>query len=115
MIAADSVRPLGVYGATKIWGEALGRHFSDAYDMSVLCVRIGAVRPEDRPRETREYTSYLSHRDLVQMLVRCIDAPDDLMYDVFFATSSNRYGYRDLEHPKEVLGYVPQDSVDDLR
>ena len=83
--------------------------------MSVLCVRIGAVRPEDRPREVREYTSYLSHRDVVQMLRKCIDAPDSVVYDIFLATSSNKYGYRDLEHPRQVLGYMPQDSVDDLR
>jgi nucleoside-diphosphate-sugar epimerase len=115
MITHEMVRPLGIYGATKVWGEALGRHFSDAYGMSILCVRIGAVRPEDRPREVREQTSYLSHRDLVQMLHRCIEAPDDLKYDIFFATSRNRWGYRDLEHPRQVLGYVPQDSVDTLK
>jgi nucleoside-diphosphate-sugar epimerase len=114
MITHDMVRPLGIYGATKVWGEALGRHFSDAYGMSILCVRIGAVRPEDHPREVRENTSYLSHRDVVQILEKCVEAPDDLMYDIFLATSNNKWGYRDLEHPKQVLGYVPQDSVDNL-
>jgi hypothetical protein len=31
---------------------------------------------------------------------------------VFLATSNNKWGYRDLEHPRQVLGYVPQDSAD---
>ena len=46
------------------------------------------------------------------MLERCINAPDDLLYDIFFALSDNKWAYRDLEHPREVLGYVPQDSAD---
>ena len=55
---------------------------------------------------------YLSHRDTAQILEKCINAPDDLRYDIFFALSNNRWGYRDLEHSREVLGYVPEDSAD---
>ena len=56
--------------------------------------------------------AWLSHRDVVDILVRCIDASEDLHYDIFLATSRNRYGYRDLEHARDVLGYVPQDTDD---
>ncbi|MCH8206808.1 MAG: hypothetical protein IH956_07360, partial [Chloroflexi bacterium] len=114
-ITHEMTWPTGIYGAAKVWGEALGRHFSDAYGLSVLCVRIGAVRPENRPANIHEYSVYLSHADIVQMLQRCIDAPDDLKYDIFFALSNNKWGYRDLEHPRQVIGYVPQDSVDSFR
>ena len=107
--------PSGIYGAAKVWGEALGRHFADVYDMSVLCVRIGMVRKEDRPQLSRDYSIYLSHRDVVQFLTQCIEAPHDLRYDVFMATSNNKWGYRDLEHARQVLGYVPQDSADSFR
>ena len=79
--------PSGIYGAAKIWGEALGRHFADAHGLSVLCVRIGMVRAADRPQLPRDYSIYLSHRDVVQILTQCIEAPDDLRYDVFMATS----------------------------
>ena len=54
----------------------------------------------------------MSHDDVVQMLHKCIDAPDDLMYDVFLATSNNKYSYRDLAHARDVLGYEPKDSAD---
>ena len=37
-----------------------------------------------------------------------------LAYDVFFATSKNRWGYRDLEHARDVLGWEPQDSAEAL-
>ena len=107
--------PSGIYGAAKVWGEALGRHFADAYDMSVLCVRIGMVRKEDRPQLPRDYSIYLSHRDVVQILTQCIEVSDDLRYDVFLAISNNKWGYRDLEHARQVLGYTPQDSADTFR
>ena len=49
MITHENVaRPQGLYGTTKVWGEALGRHFSDTYGLSVLCVRIGAVPADNR-------------------------------------------------------------------
>ena len=113
IITHEMAWPKGTYGASKIWGEALGRHFSDVYGLSVLCVRIGSVRKDDRPHTTREFSAYLSHRDVANILHRCVEAPDSLKYDVFFATSNNRWGYRDLEHPREVLGWEPQDSAED--
>lgn len=112
-VTHETVDPAGIYGAAKIWGESLGRHFADEYGLSALCVRIGRVTAENRPTAGREFSVYLSHRDIAQMLQRCIDAPDDVKYGIFFATSNNRWGYRDLEHPRRVLGYEPQDSADD--
>ncbi len=114
-VTPDTTWPDGIYGATKVWGEALGRHYADAYDISVLCVRIGRVNEENRPTSSGEFSRYLSHRDIAQFLQLCVDAPDDLEYDVFFATSNNRWGYRDIEHPRKVLGYEPQDSAEAFR
>lgn len=112
IITHEQIRPEGIYGVTKVFGEALGRYYSDAYGMSVLCVRLGSVQKDDRPHKTRERSIYLSHRDAVQILHQCIDAPLDLVYDVFLATSKNKWGYRDLTHARDVLGYEPQDSAD---
>ena len=114
-ITHEKVRPEEIYGAAKIWGEALGRHFSDAYGLSVLCIRIGQVWDDDRPHDTHDYASHLSHRDVATILHKCIDAPDELKYDIFFATSNNKWGYRDLEHSKKALGWVPQDAAEDFR
>ena len=107
------VRPEALYGAAKVWGEALARHFSDDYGMSMISVRIGSVTRENRPRTVRENAIYLSHRDVATHLKACIDAPDDLRCDTFFAVSNNRWNYRDLSHPKEVLGWEPEDTADD--
>ena len=114
LITHQDIRPGGVYGATKVWGEALARHFSDAYDMSMLCVRIGSVTKDNIPSDTRQKSIYLSHEDVCQILRLSIDAPSELKYDVFLATSNNRWSYRDLEHPRKVLGYEPLSSAEDL-
>jgi nucleoside-diphosphate-sugar epimerase len=107
-----AVRPDGIYGVCKVFGEVLGRYYADAFGISVLCVRLGAVLDTDRPKLLRQYPGYLSHRDVTQFIERCIDAPDSLKYDIFDAVSKNRWQWRSTEHAREVLGYEPQDSAD---
>ena len=114
-IGNDVIWTDSIYGAAKVWGEALGRHYSDAYGMSIICVRLGSVNREDRPRQAREYSIYLSHRDAADFFHKCIEAPDDLKYDIVYATSNNKWGYRDLDHSREVLGYNPQDTAESFR
>ena len=110
----DVPRPQGLYGVTKVWGEALGRHFSDTYGLSVLCVRIGAVPADNRQGDSTTAANFLSHGDVSSILHACVEAHPMLAYDVFFATSKNRWGYRDLEHARDVLGWEPQDSAEAL-
>ena len=109
------VRPMGLYGCSKVWGEALARHSTDTSELSILCLRLGAVNAEDRPRHARDFSVWCSQRDIVQMIERCIDAPDNLRFDIFYVLSNNRWGYRDLEHARQVLGLVPQDAAEEHR
>ncbi len=113
LVTGEQVRPQSLYGAAKVWGEALGRVFSDDHGLSIICVRIGLVRPEDRPVGPRAMSVYLSHRDISEMLHRCIEAPADLKFGIYFATSNNKWGYRDLGPSRDVLGFVPQDSAEE--
>jgi nucleoside-diphosphate-sugar epimerase len=105
-------RPVGIYGATKVWGEALGRVFSDKHGISVICLRIGVVNPEDRPTEPRHFAVWCSQRDIARMVEKCIEAPSSVKYDIFYVTSKNKWGFRDLEHARQVIGFVPEDSAD---
>jgi len=108
-------RPAGLYGASKIWGEAIARHYSDAHGLSAICVRIGRVTAEDRPIEPRDYSVWCSQRDVVRLLELCITAPESVRFDVFFVVSDNRWGHRDLEHARAVLGFEPRDRAEDHR
>ncbi len=44
-------KPMNIYASSKVWGEGLGRVYADVHGISVLCIRIGWVLSEDRPRE----------------------------------------------------------------
>lgn len=108
-------RPLGLYGVSKVFGEALGRYYADNSPMSVICLRIGWVGEADSPQTPAHWANWCSQRDIVQMIDLSIAAPASLKFDIFFATSDNRWGYRDLEHARQVLGYAPQDRAEDHR
>ena len=111
----SATHPTGLYGASKVWGEALGRHYADAHGLSVICVRIGRVTREDRPQGPREFTVWCSQRDIARFLAQCIAAPPSIRFDTFFVTSNNRWGYRDLTHARDVLGWEPLDRAEDHR
>ena len=106
----DPTRPSGIYAASKIWGEALAYVYSFQHKLSILCVRLGWVVEENRPRPDHSGGDWLSFRDCARFLQLCIEAPKELRYDIFYAMSDNRYRFVDLEHAHQVLGFVPVDG-----
>lgn len=46
----DPVRPSSIYAACKVACEALGRYYSDTFDMSVLVIRLGVTLDTDMPK-----------------------------------------------------------------
>jgi len=109
------VRPRGLYGASKAAGEALARHFADGSDLSVICLRIGRVTQADRPTSPREYSVWCSQTDIAQMVECCILAPPSLHFDIFHAVSENRWSYRDIDHARQMVGYVPVERAETYR
>lgn len=109
------LRPVGLYAASKVWGEALARHFYQEHGLSVHCLRFGRVNPEDRPTRAREWSVWCSQRDAVQMIEKCLWASPEVDFDIFYVTSANKWGYRDLEHARQKVGFVPADRAEDFR
>jgi len=105
----------GLYGCSKVWGEALARHFADTTPLSMICLRIGRVTAADRPVGSRELSVWCSQRDIAQMVERCLVAPDHVRFEVFFVCSENKWTYRDIEHARAVVGFVPEDRAEDHR
>jgi nucleoside-diphosphate-sugar epimerase len=99
-------RPSGFYGASKGFGEVLGRVYSDHYGLSVLCIRIVQVNREDRPHGPR----WFSHDDLDQLVRRCI-AVRDVSFGVYWGVSDNSHAVWDLSNAERDLGYRPRDGV----
>ena len=66
----------------------------------------------DRPLNKRHNSIWCSQRDIAQLVEKCIEAPENLRYDIFYGVSNNKWSYRDINHARKVVGFVPHDSAD---
>src|SRR4051794_28645012 len=103
-------RPTNLYGASKVFGEAVASTFS-AQGLSGICIRIGAY---DAPwfyerGDAQAATAYVSPRDLNDLIVRCIET-ENIPYAIVAGVSNNRRNRFDLKRTRELLGYAPQDD-----
>ena len=114
MVPLNEVRPDSPYGVAKLFGEHLGRYYCDKYGISTLVIRLGAVTRQDRPLLRRHFPGFLSNADCVQVIDKCLSAPESLRYDIFNALSENKLKWRSTEHTKEVLGWKPTGSADNF-
>ena len=102
-------RPDTRYGVSKVFGEALLRFYADKFGLSAVCLRIGTVLRPDAPRERRHLSTWLSHRDLGQLVHRAIEA--DVDYEIVYGVSNNtRRWWRDDSAAR--LGYHPVDDAE---
>src|SRR5215472_11411168 len=109
------IRPDGYYGISKAYGEAMGAYYAENFAMSVICLRIGTVNRHNSPqRDVRHMATWLSHRDLAQLVDRCLSVPG-LRFEIFYGVSGNTWRFWDIEHARHVLGYQPQDNAETYR
>jgi nucleoside-diphosphate-sugar epimerase len=106
-------RPDGPYALGKVIGEAAARWYSDAFGLSAICLRIGTVNAEDRPREPRHFATLLTHADLVR-LVDCALAAD-VPFGVYYGVSRNTWRFWDFANAAAEIGYEPQDDAERYR
>lgn len=109
------IRPDGAYGVGKAFGEAAARFYADEYGLSVICLRIGTVNHADRPTNVRQFATLLTHRDLVQLVRRCLDAPASLRFGIFYGVSANTWRLWDIENARSAIGYEPLDNAESRR
>lgn len=102
------VRPDTYYGVSKVFGEALARLYVDKFAMEVACLRIGSFG--ERPGSRRELFTWLSHRDAVELVRCCLDAPY-LGFAVVYGISANTRTWWDNPHA-ERIGYRPVDNAE---
>lgn len=109
-------RPSGLYGVSKLFGEALARLYSDKHGLSVICLRIAAYAVE--PHSYRHLLLWISPRDTAE-LCRCAIESPGIRFMVVFGTSNNRratydrsgwdaLGYRPIDDAEAFLGKLPQ-------
>ncbi len=109
------IRPDSPYGVGKAFSEAAARYYADEHGMSCICLRIGTVRAEDRPRDDRHYATLLTHRDLVGLVGRALAAPLELRFGVYYGVSANTWRFWDVANAAQELGFEPQDDAERFR
>jgi uronate dehydrogenase len=108
------VRPSTVYGCTKVFGEALARHYSDCHGLSVICVRICWFQNYDSTllrSPTGSHREWCSPRDLAQLMVKSLRS--DVRFAIFFGVSNNTGRFWDITNARQLVGYDPQDNAAD--
>lgn len=131
-------RPDSHYGASKCYGEDLGRFYveRDGAPDRFYALRFGAIQtPEyDHPygyaeigvddgdwtRDCPEYEAQVvrmkaiwqSRRDAAHMVECCLQ-DTDATFDVFYGVSDNDRRWFDIQHAADVLGYDPQDNAEE--
>lgn len=119
--ADDPVRPDGLYGASKAWGEALGRMYAEVHGLEVVCLRIGWVPEEDEPPSSTEMRReppdvarrapgmWMSHRDCATLVEAALTA--DIGFAIVNGVSDNRGRWFSLDEGRRLLGWEPMDGI----
>jgi nucleoside-diphosphate-sugar epimerase len=109
------VRPDSPYGVGKACSEAAARYYSEEHGVSCVCLRIGTVLAEDRPKAQRHYATLLTHRDLVRLVGCALRAPLDRGFGLYYGVSANTWRFWDIANAAEELGFEPQDDAERFR
>ena len=122
------IRPDSLYGVSKAYGEAMARYYVDHHGLKAYCLRIGGTRGKDDPNHpdnlwkpefdhdpaklatrTRMRAVWLSERDCLQLIERCLESEHDWV--LCYGISNNPRRFWDIDHARAMLGYEPQDSA----
>ena len=109
--------PINAYGASKLFGERLGRSFSDRWGMSVICFRIGyCLRGDNLPGPHLQFGTWgqdmwLSDRDLCDGYEKAVTAPDKVKFAVLNLMSDNPGMRWDIDTTRQTIGYAPRDGA----
>ncbi len=109
------VRPDSPYGVAKAFGEAAGRYYHDRFGLSVICLRIGTLNRSGRPEGQRNFATLLTHRDAVHLFERCVEAPNDVGFAVFYGVSDNTWRFWDISDSRRSIGYQPRGDAEQWR
>lgn len=74
-VASES-SPTSIYGATKLYFEALGRYYATHHNLEVIALRLGGVNKDNSPyaKDESDYDKiFLSHKDLIRTIKHYID------------------------------------------
>ncbi|CAN5660180.1 NAD(P)-dependent oxidoreductase [soil metagenome] len=111
VLESAPVWPVNMYGVSKCFGEATARKFASSDGLSSIAIRIGAYEAPwiaENPAPIHSKT-YISPRDLNQLLCRCIDI-ETLTFAILHGGSNNRQKRLSIAETRRLVGYEPLDD-----
>lgn len=102
-------RPDTFYGLAKCFTEDMARMYWEKRGLEAVCLRILSCTPE--PENARALGTWLSYRDLAQLVTRAIETPTT-GFCVAYGVSANTRAPVSNERIS-FLGYRPQDNAED--
>lgn len=110
LATTDPMRPDGLYGLSKCWGELTAGLYFEKCGIRSLVVRIGNA--QERPANPRSLIIWISPRDLAQLVFIGLDHPD-VDCTTVWGVAENGEAWYDNSVARR-LGYVPQDRPEDF-
>ncbi len=104
-------RPDGLYGVSKVFGEAVANMYHDKFGIETAIVRIGSCFPE--PKNHRMLSTWMSYGDFTRMIERIFDVPK-LGCPIIYGASANTARFWDNGNV-DWLGWNPEDNGEDHR
>ncbi len=111
----DIPNPNSLYGATKLLGESMGRHYWRAHKLEFVAIRIGWFLdyPDVQRQPVNSRGVWLSPRDAAEIFARSLGR-EGLENVTLFATSITSHERLSRKTMLEHLDYVPQDRAEDI-
>lgn len=109
--AKSPTRPDGLYGVSKVFGEAMASLYHDKFGIETASVRIGSCFPE--PKNHRMLSTWMSHEDFVRLIERVFTVPR-LGCPILYGASANAASWWD-NRETAYLGWNPEDSSEPFR
>ena len=111
----DAGAPAGTLRRRQSLRRSAGRWFSDQFGMSVICLRVGRFTGSDKPADVRQCAVLITPRDMAHLADRCLSAPDDVRFAIFYAVSNNKWRIWDISEAQRLIGYEPRDNMEIYR
>lgn len=102
------LRPDGLYGVSKCYGEALASLYYDKFGLQTAIVRIGSC--VKKPLDIRMLSSWISPRDFVSLCKQIFTVPH-LGCPIIYGASNNHRSWWDNRHVAH-LNWTPQDNAE---
>ncbi|EHS53431.1 NAD-dependent epimerase/dehydratase [Rhizobium sp. PDO1-076] len=109
--ASAPMRPDGLYGVSKCFGEALASMYFDKFGQETALVRIGSCM--EKPKNHRMLSTWMSHDDFLSMIERIFRVPR-LGCPVIWGCSNNDSRWWD-NSAVSYLGWHPKDNAERFR